>query len=136
MKTTKEMIEVMQAYERGEQIQILDINGIWEDKEYPYWNWTQCDYRVKPKTKYVPFDTAEEFLEAQREHGDGLISIDDNGVVKAHDISISPYGSVYEHGENQWTSTCEYIGDLKDLFEYFKMADGTPCGKEVEVCQI
>lgn len=132
MKTTKEMIEVMQAYERGEQIQILDINCFWEDTEHPYWNWTQCDYRVNPKKSYVPFDTAEEFLAAQRKHGDGLISIDDNGVIKEHDISISPDGSVYEHKENQWTSYCKYIGDLKDLFEYFKMGDGTPCGKEVE----
>ena len=134
MKTTKEMIEVMQAYERGEQIEAF-YNGVWEDIYIPEWSWGLRDYRVKPKPNkmYVPFDTAEEFLEAQREHGDGLIGIDDNGVVKAHDISISPDGSVYEHGENQWTSTCEYIGDLKDLFEDFKMADGTPCGKEVEL---
>ena len=131
MKTTKEMIEVMQAYERGEQIQVFDIDGIWEDKEHPYWNWSGCDYRVKPKKGYVPFETAEEFLAAQRVHGDGVISIDNNGVIKANDISISPDGSVYEHKENQWASDCEYIGNLKDLFEDFKMADGTPCGKEV-----
>ena len=134
MKTTKEMIEVMQAYDRGEKIEAC-YNGVWVDIYIPEWSWGLRDYRVKPKKSYVPFDTAEEFLEAQREHGDGLISIDDNGVVKAHDISISPDGSVYEHGENQWTSTCEYIGDLKDLFEDFKMGDGTPCGKEVDVCQ-
>ena len=72
-------------------------------------------------------------MAAQRKHGDGVISIDDNGVIKANDISISPDGSVYDHKENQWTSDCEYIGNLKDLFEYFKMADGTPCGKEVEL---
>ena len=132
MKTTKEMIDVMQAYNRGEQIEAC-YNGVLVDIYIPEWSWGVRDYRVKPKTKYVPFDTAEEFLEAQREHGDGLISIDDNGVVKAHDISISPDGSVYEHGENQWTSTCEYIGDLKDLFEDFKFADGTPCGKEIEL---
>ena len=135
MKTTKEMIEVMQAYVRGEEIEERYFD---ESKDYwvacgtPIWDWNNFDYRVKPKTKYVPFDTAEEFLEAQREHGDGLISIDDNGVVKAHDISISPDGSVYEHGENQWTSTCEYVGDIKDLLEDYKFADGTPCGKEVE----
>ena len=129
MKTIKEIIEVMKAYDMGEKIQCFNDEQ-WKDVNYPVWDWLHNDYRVKPK-KYVPFDTAEEFLEAQREHGDGLISIDDNGVVKAHDISISPDGSVYEHGENQWTSTCEYIGDLKDLFEDFKFADGTPCGKEV-----
>ena len=129
MKTTKEMIEVMQAYERGEKIEESIDQKVWFTCK-PIWNWAKCDYRVKQK-KYVPFETAEEFLAAQRKHGDGVISIDDNGVIKAHDISISPDGSVYEHKENQWASDCEYIGNLKDLFEDFKMADGTPCGKEV-----
>ena len=130
MKTTKEMIEVMQAYERGEQIQVLDINGIWEDKEYPYWNWTQCDYRVKPKTKYVPFDTAEEFLAAQRKHGFDVISINDGGALKAHDISVSLDGSVYDHTDD---GGVDYIGKLEDLLlEDYKFADGTPCGKEVK----
>ena len=133
MKTTKEMIEVMQAYERGEQIQVLDINGIWEDKEYPYWNWTQCDYRVKPKTKYVPFDTAEEFLAAQRAHGgDALITIED-GEMKKHDISVSLDGSVYDHIDD---GSVDYIGYFEDLLlEDYKFADGTQCGKEVEICR-
>lgn len=49
-KTTKEMIEVMQAYERGEQIQFLEYGGVkWEDcVGEPYWNWGKYDYRVKP----------------------------------------------------------------------------------------
>lgn len=49
MKTTKEKIEVMQAYERGEQIQINNSNNMWEDIETPIWDWVNCNYRVKPK---------------------------------------------------------------------------------------
>ena len=49
MKTTKEKIEIMQAYERGEQIQINNSNNIWEDIETPIWDWVNCNYRVKPK---------------------------------------------------------------------------------------
>ena len=131
MKTTKEMIEVMQAYERGEQIQILDINGIWEDKEYPYWNWAQCDYRVKPKKSYVPFDTAEEFLEAQRKHEGGMICIDDGCVFGWNDVSITLNGHVFLHKRNKSGEVINFFGNLSDLFTYFKMADGTPCGKEV-----
>ena len=66
MKTTKEMIEVMQAYDRGEQIQLLDRLGNWVDIDMPEWSWGLRDYRVKPKKKYVPFETAEEFITAQR----------------------------------------------------------------------
>ena len=132
MKTTKEMIEVMQAYDRGEQVQLLNINGNWEDKDNPTWNWAKCDYRVKKKV-YVPFDTANEFLEAQRKHGgDGLISIEDVGL-KKHDISVSLDGSVYDHIDD---GDVDYIGKFEDLlFEDYKFADGTPCGKEAETCQ-
>lgn len=128
MKTTKEMIEVMRAYDMGEQIQILNIEGNWEDKDSPVWNWAKCDYRVKPKTKYIPFDTPEEFLAAQREHGGGeLISIEDE-TMETHDVSVMLDGNVYEHIKGD----CLFIGNLGDLLlEDYKFVDGTPCGKEV-----
>lgn len=52
---TETMIEVMQAYTRGEIIQICDIQGDeeslgdWEDIKEPSWNWDYFNYRVKPK---------------------------------------------------------------------------------------
>ena len=48
-KTTKEKIEIMQAYERGEQIQINNSNNMWEDIDCPLFDWANCNYRVKPK---------------------------------------------------------------------------------------
>ena len=131
MKTTKEMIEVMQAYLDGEQIEESIDQKVWFTCE-PIWNWAKCDYRVKKKL-YVPFDTAEEFLAAQRKHGgDGLISIKD-GALKKHDISVSIDGCVYDHTDD---GDVDYIGNFEDLLlDDYKFADGTPCGKEVETCQ-
>ena len=128
MKTTKEMIEVMQAYDRGEQIECFDTRK-WKDVKNPVWDWLHNNYRVKQK-KYVPFDTAEEFLAAQRKHGgDGLISIEDVGI-KKHDISVSLDGSVYDHTDD---GDVDYIGNFEDLLlEDYKFADGTQCGKEVK----
>ena len=134
MKTTKEMIEVMQAYEEGAQIQIKpSYTTEWSDANFPWWNWSDFDYSVKQK-KYVPFDTAEEFLAAQRAHGgDALITITEDGVLKKHDISVSLDGSVYDHIDD---GDVDYIGEFEDLlFEDYKFADGTQCGKEVETCQ-
>ena len=132
MKTTKEMIEVMQAYESGEQIECFNDEQ-WKDVKNPVWDWLHNNYRVKQK-KYVPFDTAEEFFEAQRKHGgDGLITITEDGVLKKHDISVSLDGSVYDHIDD---GDVDYIGNFEDLLlEDYKFADGTPCGKEVDVCQ-
>ena len=130
------MIEVMQAYERGEQIEFCynDENiKVWENTNgEPLWNWGDTDYRVKPEPKYVPFGTAEEFLAAQRKHGEGVISIDNDGTLKTHDLSITLDGMVYEHGEDQWA--CTYLGDLEDLLlDNYQFADGTPCGKDIEL---
>ena len=130
MKTTKEMIGVMQAYLDGEKIE-CKIEGldIWEMTCSPGWDWMHFDYRVKKKV-YVPFDTAEEFFEAQRKHGCYVISIDDGGALKAHDISVSLDGSVYDHMDDD---DVDYIGKFEDLlFEDYKFADGTQCGKEVK----
>ena len=130
MKTTKEMIEVMQAYDRGEQIQFLNINNDWKDTKSPTWNWCMRDYRVKPKKKYVPFDTPEEFFAAQRKHGCFLITIED-GEKKEHYVSVTLDGLVYEHVEDKFA--CIHLGDLEDLLlEDYRFADGMPCGKEVE----
>ena len=132
MKTTKEMIEVMQAYESGEQIECFNDEE-WKYVKNPVWDWLHNDYRVKNKV-YVPFDTAEEFFAAQRAHGgDALITITEDGVLKKHDISVSLDGSVYDHMDD---GDVDYIGECEDLlFEDYKFADGTPCGKEVESCQ-
>ena len=72
--TTKDMIEVMQAYERGEQIEIrmktIPENDEWDTMtQEPEWNWSDFDYRVKPKPTYRPYKNAAEFLAAQKEHG-------------------------------------------------------------------
>lgn len=126
MKTTKEMIEVMQAYDRGEQIEIMNKFGEWIYIDKPIWNWVIFDYRVKPKPKYVPFDTAEEFLTAQRKHSFSVNKIGSgrhyayiNGKCEVRLVNVATKKS--------------FIFSLKGLFLSCKFEDGTPCGKEVEV---
>ena len=126
MKTIKEMTDIMLAFDRGEQIQILDNRGIWEDIRQPRWNWTGCDYRVKPKPKYVPFDTAEEFFEAQRKHGRDIIAC---GELYANSY-IDCYCNVFLYKGSEANI---FTFNLETLFENCTFADGAPCGKEVEV---
>ena len=124
MKTTKEMIEVMQAYLDGEQIEESIDQKVWFTCE-PIWNWAKCDYRVKQK-KYVPFDTAEEFLAAQRKHGENVrCKLDDelyHAYInnRAETILVSHYGR-----------TCSITTNIVNMYDEYEFADGTPCGKEV-----
>lgn len=50
-KTLAEKIAVMQAAERGEEIEtkLQDDKGIWIKVANPLWDWYNNDYRVKPK---------------------------------------------------------------------------------------
>ena len=139
MKTTKEMIEVMQAYLRGEKIEYRYGNTDWLECRVPIWNWNSTEYRVKPrqktrtktKTKFLPFETVDEFLAAQREHGAIIKMIDDDRLLSAF---VRHDGSVLFVLPK---SICEkLLINVDNLFGKYEFADGTPCGKEVEVCQI
>lgn len=59
MKTLREQIEVMEAFERGEKIQAnykLQKFKVWEDVKNPVWDWHCYDYRVKPCAKITQKD--------------------------------------------------------------------------------
>jgi len=57
MKTTKEMIAVMQAHCEGKQIEYTQNNeDNWVMVCEPSWNWKGSKYRVKPQPQYQPFD--------------------------------------------------------------------------------
>lgn len=62
MKTLEEKIEVMQACLDGKTIEIFE-DGIWNDwkanRQFPDFNWTDFDYRIKPENKQVPFDFSD-----------------------------------------------------------------------------
>ena len=133
MKTIQEMVDIMQAYQEGKQIQIYDkIHNQWVDEE-PSWNWGLHEYRIKPEPEFAPFESTEEFLEAQRKHGGGLINILEDEVINANDIYISNNGNVYQGKYTQIGYHLDPIGDLKDLFKNYKLIDHTPCGKTVEL---
>ena len=132
MKTTKEKIEIMQAYEKGAQIQEKEIvddveyYSKWEDVENPLWNFENYDYRVKPKPKYVPFDTPDEFLEAQRVHGEVLVD-KKNGVKMTTYVNKNGIVACAKFFSNTWM-----VSSLQNILRDFRFKDGTPCGKIID----
>ena len=61
--TTQEKIEVMQAYESGEQIQVKMIydKDVWRTVKRPIWDWGCCVYRAIPKS--VKFELPQKLKE-------------------------------------------------------------------------
>lgn len=127
MKTTKEKAEIMLAFDRGEQIQFYDtICKRWIDIiSEPNWCWSLHDYRIKPKPKFVPFETAEEFLKAQRKHGGVLFDVKTKTFCNSF---VSEGGMICTKHKDSFK-----ICSLQDAFENYKFYNGAPCGKEVNV---
>lgn len=118
MKTTKEKIEVMKAFERGEQIQYALIDSEnWGDVTEPKWNWYLLDYRVKPKL--VPYESEQEFYEAVKAHGGYIRCIGRN-----YSLSFPTAISIDE----VWIDGCRIC--YEELLKEYEFVDGTPCGKE------
>lgn len=128
--TTEQMIDVMQAYVDGEQIEFKKKEGVSEYYEWelldivPSWDWHQFNYRVKPKNTYRPYKNAEEFITGQNERGKYLREKSTNNVVLPLAVN----------------NRCVYVirqqtlqGVLyEDLFNYYTWRDHTPCGVKEE----
>lgn len=117
-------ISVMQAYRDGAEIECIDkhvSDDIWEICDNPGWNWTKCDYRVKPSPKYRPYNNTTEFLIMQKEHGPYLC------INKEKHTFIIPTSVVIGGVEfTQLGESITYGWEL--LFKNFTWQDGTPCG--------
>lgn len=130
--TTKEMIEVMQAYERGEQIEYR-MKTIPENNEWvtmtqePEWNWTEFEYRVKPKPTYRPYKNAGEFLKAQWEHGMYLRDKVSRELVIP--LCVNDYRVILPDNGQELTAKYFLYVNLLDCFVW---QDGTPCGVKEE----
>ena len=54
MKTIREKIEIMEAYNNKEKIEVRHRDtSTWSDATLPCWNWDMYDYRIKEEKKTV-----------------------------------------------------------------------------------
>lgn len=133
--TTKEMIEVMQAYERGEQIEYR-IKAFMRDDEWspmtdeqPEWDFTEFDFRVKPKPTYRPYKGAKEFLKAQEEHGMWLKS---NEVIVCYFMPIRVFSTYVQIIRLQSGTLVSKEMEFRELLGTYSWKDGTKCGVKEE----
>ena len=129
MKTTKEMIEVMKAFEEGKKIEFAIRNSnSWSIADSPSWNWWCNDYRVKADPVYRPYKDIEEMIDdvcnrfsvKRTRLGGPFIWVKDK------DMKIKRLISGYDQRDNTvllvtWTT-------LKDMFNNYTYLDGSPYG--------
>lgn len=101
--TLDEMIEVMQACKRGEEIEISNnLGNKWVQEPCPNWNWVNCTYRIKPKPKQeVTQMTTKEAIQAML----------DGKKVKAVHKSVKDFEYFYFH-DNVFINNTEELMDV------------------------
>lgn len=131
--TTKEMIEVMQAYDEGKKIQSKPSGcGDWDDCYKPTWNWFEYIYRIKPESKYRPYKDTDEMVEDFKKRA-RLVTYDfcrPSIWIKSCDGFVS---LITEFGFGCVWSSVHQVGiSMKELFERYTYLDGSPCGIKEE----
>lgn len=136
MKTTKEMIEVMQAFDEGKQIQLLCDDGIWRDTNKPCWGWDEINYRIKPEPKepkYRPYENTDEMIADYK----ARLGVDNPPytmpLIWVKQVSYSQdRGSLISSFDEDkvWINGVSCI--MRELCMYYTYLDDSPCGKLVE----
>lgn len=113
VREAKEMIAVLEAYIKGEEIELSDIDdNIWIDMTIPEWNFENYKYRIKHKEENIKakFKQGDEIV--HKELCDGTPLNKDNSFLVVEDINLS---------ENKYEVYNKRIG----AYEFFdiKMAD-------------
>jgi len=93
MSTTAEKIAVMQAYDRGERVQMqtAGADGPWFDIDISLWNWRDCDYRIIPRKVecWAVIDRSGHFIDAYltKEHAMTCSHGKDRRVIKMREVT-------------------------------------------------
>lgn len=128
----KEFYPILKAYAEGKVIECRrkpstmesadTPNGWTEIKEIEFWNNTE--YRIKPESKYRPFESAQECIEEMRRHEPfGWIKYKPEFGDKCSSITEVSISSIRIGGT--WFCT-------KEMFRYSTFLDGSPFGIKVE----
>ena len=120
---TDKMIEVMQAYTRGEAIEVSDKGANdWSEIKHPLWDWSSFEYRVRPKNR--KFEKGDKVIEKDAQ----MLMLDENngyiwtvkGYTEDGGIEFKGGAIIPEH------QVCEEYVKIDDALWYweFKMSDG------------
>ncbi|OCR93837.1 hypothetical protein [Campylobacter fetus] len=127
--TTKEMINVMEAFERGEEVQWVNAKEFneddktpWRDTKIPAWDWDMNMYRIKP--------TGRPKLEPKFKVGDKIINKDycEGEAITTHFIreineTIGDMYYFYGNGRAFIDQTDRYCININDCLWYFEYCD-------------
>lgn len=115
----KKLLPIMQAYAEGKTIQFQN-GGKWYDVYDTDFHQSPDVYRIKPESKYRPFNDQEECWNEMHKHPDF-------GWVKAHNTGHLRQISCFYYG-NRIGIDCNDPISFRCAFDDYLFPDGAPFG--------
>lgn len=125
----KEFLPIIQAFAEGKTIQFLNLTETeewWRDIQYDKnveFNYPPSRYRIKPESKYRPFNNAEECWQEMQKH-------ESFGWVKHKTDNVYSFICKVEKDRCYFAVNVYWAFDT--IFEKYAFADGTPFGIKEE----
>lgn len=118
----KELIPIITAFSKGEEVQMKDNRGRWDTLVNPDFTRGPENYRIKPALEYRPFKNAKECWNEMEKHSHfGWIKFKGEESC-IHCAAIENRGIFYNSAN--WT--------FKSMFDDFTFIDGSPFGIKEE----
>ena len=121
----KELLPIIKAFSEGKDIETKTGSG-WISIENMSFAGNPDSYRIKPESKYRPFENAEECWKEMQKH-------QPFGWVKCKDNSIpGKFMHITSVRDNEVTISSALDISYSELIKYYTFTDGTPVGVKVE----
>ena len=118
----KQLLPIIQAFSEGKCIQTKTGSG-WVNMENMSFAGKPKAYRIKPESKYRPFENAEECWQEMLKHQPfGWLKDKSSNKLIIENVDSRGCVEVYNGG------ACSF----NEVFEYFTFADGLPFGVKEE----
>ena len=121
----KELLPIIKAFSEGKSIETKTGSG-WISIENMSFAGNPDSYRIKPESKYRPFENAEECWKEMQKHQPFRW-------VKCKDNSIpGKFMHITSVRDNEVTISSALDTSYSELIKYYTFTDGTPVGVKVE----
>ena len=125
----KKLLPIIQAWVDGKTIQVW-TNDTWIDEEYPSFFEELSQFRIKPESKYRPFESLEECWNEMLKHQPfGWL------IEKVNKKEMVHIGRIYDIPNNAFITLSIDGGhnySSGHFFRTYTFADGTPFGIKLE----
>ena len=111
----KKLLPIIKAYSEGKEIQFLNYEEEWIDKEKLSFDAEPYRYRIKSEPKYRPFKNSQECWEEMQKH--------------------QPFGWIIDISDKDYYTLITFLSKSADFDYLFKnktFIDGTPFGIKEE----